>query len=822
VKTLKNSDLPEITVGRFLRPAMEQEITFLSTDSRKAVMNPACLFFAIRGQIHDGHQYIGQLYRGMIRQFIIEDPSFDISPYPDAGFFLVENSIDALQDIARWHRNNYDLHVIAITGSNGKTIVKEWLSQILSWKFNIIKTPRSFNSQIGVPLSIWQIQDYHHAGVFEAGISRTNEMTNLQRIIDPDIGILTNIGPAHDEGFSSRKEKLIEKLKLFKHCKILIYHNADSYIRRTIDEFLPGVAKISWDSKPGSTWMVVPFKKENKGTEIKLKKNNRDYSFFFQYTDNASIENITHVIVYLLHTGWAEDQIQEGIQALSRVSMRLELKKGVNDCYIIDDSYSNDLAGLEIALNYMNNQNQRNNKSIILTDILQSGMSPEELYRKTASMLANFQLNRIITIGPEIEKIGKNLQHPRFYHFQDTENFLQFFPFEDFNNEIILVKGARKFGLEKAARKLQEKIHGTVLEINLDALSHNLNVYRSYLKPATKIMVMVKALAYGSGSIEVANLLEFHRIDYLGVAYVDEAITLRKNGINLPVMIMNPSSDSFESIIDFRLEPEIYSIGLLREINRFSKRNKKSIRIHIKIDTGMHRLGFQQDEIDEMASILTSNPLLEVTSVFSHLAAADEPAHDGFTSLQVRKFNAAVQQISKVITNPFIVHIANSAAILRFPEYHYDMVRLGIGLYGFDNTGEILNRLSPIGRLKTSISQILHLKKGESVGYGRKGKLDHDSKIATIAIGYADGFSRAFSNGKASVYINGHYAKVIGNVCMDMTMIDVTGLNAQEGDEVIIFGPEHPLNQMAEEINTIPYEILTSVSERVKRVYVSE
>ncbi|MBR9999567.1 MAG: bifunctional UDP-N-acetylmuramoyl-tripeptide:D-alanyl-D-alanine ligase/alanine racemase [Cyclobacteriaceae bacterium] len=820
--TLKSSELPEITRGRYLSLSKELEITFLSTDSRKTVMNPASLFFAIHGLVHDGHHYIDSLYRGKVRQFVIEDPAFDVSSYPEANFFLVKNSIHALQDIARWHRNKFDLHVIGITGSNGKTMVKEWLSQLLSWRYNVIKTPRSFNSQIGVPLSIWQIQDYHQVGVFEAGISKSNEMQNLQMIIDPHTGILTNIGPAHDEGFASRKEKLIEKLKLFAHSKILIYHDSEPYIKETIDEYLPGVHKISWNTGRGSKWQINLTKTEHKGTEIRMERDDLEYSFFFQYPDNASIENIIHVIIYLLHSGWEENQVQEGILGLSKISMRLEMKKGINDCYIIDDSYSNDLAGLEIALNYMNNQNQRNHKSIILTDILQSGMSPEDLYQKTSAMLGHFQLNRIITIGPEIEKIKNYLNHPRFYHYKDTEIFLEKFPFDDFNNEIILVKGARKFGLEVAARKLQEKIHGTVLEINLDALSHNLNVYRSFLDPNTKIMVMVKALAYGSGSIEVANLLEFHRIDYLGVAYVDEAVTLRKNGISLPVMIMNPASDGFENIIDFRLEPEIYSIGLLKAIDRFSKRYKKTVKIHIKIDTGMHRLGFQMDDLDEMLALLVSNPYLEVTSVFSHLAAADEPLHDAFTTSQVRTFESAVNQIRSVLINPFMVHIANSAAILRFPHFHFDMVRLGIGLYGFDNTGKILDKLMPIGRLKTTISQIIHLKKGDSVGYGRIGRLTRDSTIATVAIGYADGFSRAFGNGRATVYINGQPAPVIGNVCMDMTMIDVTGLDAREGNEVIIFGPEHPLHKLAEAVNTIPYEILTNVSERVKRVYVSE
>ncbi len=822
MKPLKSSELPLITQGEFLEFHNDHEISFLSTDSRKTVMNQSSLFFAIRGQVHDGHQYIRDLYFNKVKQFIIEDTSFDISPFPEANFFLVENSIRALQDVARWHRKKFNLYIIGITGSNGKTMVKEWLSQLLSWKYNVIKTPKSYNSQIGVPLSVWQIQDYHNIGIFEAGISKSHEMQNLERIIEPATGILTNIGPAHDEGFSSRQEKLIEKLKLFTHSQSLIYHHTDPYIRDTIEKYLPDIEKISWGTDPSSSYFIQTSKIENKGTTTHIRKDDHEYSFSFSFSDYASIENIIHAIIYMIHTGWEESQIQEGLRGISKISMRLEMKKGINDCYIIDDSYSNDLAGLEIALNYMNNQNQRNHKSIILTDILQSGMSSDVLYQKTASILDHFNLNRIIIIGPEIEKVRGYLNHPHLYHYLDTDIFLQQYPLENFNNEIILIKGARKFELERAAQKLQEKVHGTVLEIYLDALSHNLNVYRSYLDPKTKIMVMVKALAYGSGSIEVANLLEFHRIDYLGVAYVDEAITLRKNGISLPIMIMNPGPDAFEKILDFRLEPEIYSIRLLKEIDRFSKRSNKTVKVHLKIDTGMHRLGFQVEEIDQMLSILSENPSIQVASVFSHLAAADEEIHDPFTISQAEKFRMALEMIKAKIKKPFITHLANSAAILRFPEFHYDMVRLGIGLYGFDNTGEILDKLTPIGKLKTNISQIIHLKKGESVGYGRKGKLDRDSTIATIAIGYADGFSRAFSNGKAKVYIKGHMAPVIGNVCMDMTMIDVTNIDASEGDEVVIFGIEHPLQHLAATIHTIPYEILTNVSERVKRVYVSE
>jgi len=820
--SLKSSELPHMTDGIYLQFLKDLDISFLSTDSRKTVMNPSSLFFAIKGLVHDGHEYISELYANNVRQYIIEDPNFDVSPFPDGNFLLVDQSKLALQKIARWHRQKFNLPVIGITGSNGKTIVKEWLSQLLSWKLNVIKTPKSFNSQIGVPLSIWQIQDYHNIGVFEAGISKTGEMSNLRDLIQPSIGILTNIGPAHDEGFNSKEDKLIEKLKLFSNVEKLIYRADENLIRNSVDHNLPDTEKVSWGTHGKAKYQVTIIKKETNISVIIIRGSGLEYAFSFPFIDEASIENITHAIVCLIHLGWGKNQIQEGLYQLSRISMRLEMKKGINDCYIIDDSYSNDLAGLEIALNYLHNQYQRNMKSIILTDILQSGMSADELYHKTSSLLNHFKLNKIIAIGKEIEKIRPHIKHSLFHHYQDIDTFFEKYPVENFSNEIILIKGARKFGLEKVVQKLQEKIHGTVLEINLDALSHNLNIYRSYLNPEIKIMVMVKALAYGSGSIEVANLLEFHRIDYLGVAYIDEAITLRKNGISLPIMIMNPSADAFEKIVDFRLEPEIYNLRLLNEISSYTQIHEENIKIHIKIDTGMHRLGFQLQDLDEMIAIINSNSFLKVTSVFSHLAAADDKSHDLFTKEQARIFLSAIDKIKSKISDQFIIHLANSAAINRFPQYHFDMVRLGIGLYGFDNTGEILDQLLPIGRLKTNISQIIHLKKGETVGYGRKGQIEKDGKIATIAIGYADGFSRNFSNGRLNVYINGNTVPVIGNVCMDMTMIDITGLNVKEGDEVVIFGKEMPLHHLAMAINTIPYEILTNVSERVKRVYVSE
>lgn len=818
---LESSILNNILSGTWLQYAADFPVSHLSTDSRKIIQNESSLFFAIKGLIHDGHQYIDELYKNNIRQFIIENKDFDIHQYPLANFFLVDHSIRAIQEITAYYRQLFPLKILSVTGSNGKTIVKEWISMILSWKYNVVKSPKSFNSQIGVPLSIWQINEMHQYGVFEAGISTVGEMERLERIIKPEVVILTNLRSAHDEGFSSRSEKLNEKLKLCRNARSLVYHRDDEMVHSMVNEFLPDIEKVTWGSDPDSNYRVENVLIDDKKGIINLIQNRRKCSFTVKFTDQASIENLMHCIVFLLHEGWKIPEIQQGLDALHPVSMRLEMKKGINDCYLIDDTYNNDLAGLEIALNYLANQNQRSRKSLVLSDILQSGMTVDELYHRTAEIINQHTLDKVIGIGHEIRHLEQYLK-TKFYRYEEAPAFLRNFNFERFNNEIILVKGARNFELERVIRHLQEKIHGTVLEINLDAVSHNLNVYRSFLKPSTRIMVMVKALAYGSGSIEVANLLEFHRIDYLGVAYVDEGVTLRKNGIGLPIMIMNPSLDALDKIHEFRLEPEIYSLRLLKEIDQFTRKFNRALKIHIKLDTGMSRLGFNPEDIGEMIHILRNNRSIIVASVFSHLSSAENGDQDEFTQHQVEMFLSAVNNIQEKIPTDFLKHIANSAAMIRFPEYHFDMVRLGIGIYGYDATGRLSERLRSISTLRTEISQIKRLHQGDTVGYGRRGEIKKESTIATIAIGYADGFFRAFGNGRANVWIKGRPAPVIGNVCMDMTMIDITGIEAHEGDEVIIFNNIQSMQSLADSIHTIPYEILTNISERVKRIYVSE
>ena len=816
---LSFDDIARITGGKVLRQENSSPVTFLLTDSRKAIFNESSLFFAIKGKFHDGNRFIGDLYRKGIRQFIVESPDADRG-YTGANLLLVPDSIHALQQIAAYHRYQYNLKLIGITGSNGKTIVKEWLSQLLSWKDNVIKSPKSYNSQIGVPLSVWQINENHEFGIFEAGISRKGEMKNLYEILKPDFGIFTNIGPAHDEGFESTDQKIREKLELFRSAKLVVicsdYENIVSLAR----ENLKGTKCLTWGRKNAD--IPVNFESDPSGDAlINCTYNSIRYRFYFQFTDKASLENVMQCIALLLYLKWDPALIQQGLNVLTRVSMRLELKRGVNDCYIIDDSYNNDLISLEIGLNFMASQANNDKKTLILSDVLQTGLPEDVLYGKIAELLNQYNIQKLIGIGNSVKTL-KNFINGNSEYYDNALSFINKFDTADFHNEMILVKGARPFEFEKIIAALQEKIHGTVLEIDLDSVIHNFNIFRARLKPDTRIMVMVKALAYGNGILEIANLMQYHRADYLGVAYADEGVFLRKNGIGMPVMVMNPTPESFDKIIEFRLEPEIYSILILKQFADFIKSHNRPVNIHLKIETGMHRLGFSRDDLNELIFILKENKNLTVKSIFSHLAASDEPEQDEYTRAQCDLFAELTDILRKDLGIDPILHIANSAAIIRFPEYHFDMVRLGIGLYGLGPGKIDTYNLKPVSTLKTIISQIQHLKPGDTVGYGRRGKINTPSSIATIAIGYADGFSRSFSNGKGKVFVNGSLVPVIGNVCMDMCMIDVTGVAVKEGDEVIIFGKENSITDLAASINTIPYEILTSISERVKRIYLKD
>jgi alanine racemase len=780
---------------------------YLLTDSRQLTSPAESLFFAIRGPHHDGHRFVADLYRRGVRQFVVEDPLFPTADFPEATFYRVGNSIEALQKLATAHRTQFWLPVVGITGSNGKTIVKEWLAQLLSPDFHVCKSPKSYNSQIGVPLSVWQLHDTHTLGLFEAGISRPGEMANLEKIIQPTLGIFTNIGSAHDEAFPDHRAKIREKLDLFRRVKTLIYPAAYREITAELAEFLPNDAYVI-------AWEPADF------ANLKL-----------PFTDEASRENLFHCIALMRHLGVTDNEIQRRLVTLRPVSMRLELKEGLNGCYVVDDSYNNDLVGLKMALDFLSNQQQRPHRVAILSDMLQSGLEEAELYGQIANLLKAKDVNQLIGIGPGIARHQMAFALPaKFY--ASTDEFLARFRPSDFQQSVILVKGARPFQFERITNRLTERTHGTVLEVNLDALSHNLNYFREKVGQGTRIMVMVKAFAYGSGIEEVANLLQFHGVDYLTVAYADEGVRLRQSGIRLPIMVMNPSPETFPQLLEYNLEPEIYSPKIGREFLEFvrnvsfsvlpSARRSAPFSIHLKLDTGMHRLGFDESQVPELLDELRQAPPFRVASIFSHLAAADEPQWDDFTRGQLALFTRLADQIEAVLGYAPLRHIANSPALARFPETRLDMVRLGKGLYGTAVRPEDQANLRTVGVLKTVISQIKTVRAGETVGYGRRGHVTRDSRIATIAIGYADGYHRSLSRGVGKVLVNGTLCPTIGNVCMDMTMIDVTDADCNEGDDVILFGDYPTIRDLAAWTDTIPYEILTSVSERVRRVFYRE
>jgi len=811
------SKIVDITAGKIISDNYSGFIKQFITDSRSVVNPQAGIFVAIKGIQHDGHHYIESLYEKGVRQFIIEQGNtFDQDLLDHSNIVLVRNSIEALQKIASFHRSQFRIPIIGITGSNGKTIVKEWIGQLLAEHYRIAKSPKSYNSQLGVPLSVLQLTEWNNLGIFEAGISKNGEMDRLQKVISPTIGIFTNIGSAHDEGFKDHDEKAIEKWKLFRNCDAVIYCEDHELVKKNKPKDLQ---TFGWGRSDRAKLRIVELKKSNTQSQVHLHYNDYDVFLKIPFTDDVSLENVMHCIALMIYLKIPSEEIDAALQRLTNIDRRLSLKRGINNCYLVDDSYNNDLAGLQIALDFLKNQPNPKRK-VILSDILQSGLDEEALFTRINEILHTNGIEDLIGIGPGMFK-NKNAFRMKADFYRSTDHFLKDVNLDDFHDESILVKGARAFEFEKITNFLSEKIHGTVLEINMEALNNNLNYYRSKLDDGVKIMVMVKASAYGSGSHEIANLMQHNRVDYLAVAYPDEGLELRKRGIYLPIMVMNVSPESFVNISKFELEPEIYSINQLRSLISFSRNEGTKHKIHLKFDSGMHRLGFEDSDISALIDLLRSAPQLEIATIYSHLAGADEEIHNQFTRKQVAVFQKQVLQLERALRIKPIKHILNSAGIIRFPEYQMDMVRLGIGLYGFEATQQNQDYLQPISTLKTVISQIRNVKKGETIGYGRKGIVDRDSKIATIAIGYADGFSRAFSNGRIKLLVNDKLAPVIGNVCMDMTMLDITGIEAREGDDVIIFGQKPTIKELADAIGTIPYEILTSISSRVTRVFYS-
>ncbi|MEN8203986.1 MAG: bifunctional UDP-N-acetylmuramoyl-tripeptide:D-alanyl-D-alanine ligase/alanine racemase [Bacteroidota bacterium] len=793
-------------------------ITALAIDSRTVSSSEATLFIALRGERHDGHDYIRDLYERGIRAFLVsQQPAYE--DFPEAGFCLVNDTLSGLQELAAAWRSRYRGEVVAITGSNGKTIVKEWIYQCMSTSLSVHRSPKSYNSQVGVPLSVWMIQEDHDLAVIEAGISRPGEMEKLQSIIKPELGIFTNLGGSHQENFPDLETKLSEKLKLFQGCERIICRADATVGGLSLLAYMEklGGQIVDWSLSGKAKYAYRILNRSASQTDIQVSYLGKETAFHLPFGDDASIENALHVLTYTIESGRTVESAIACIECLEPVSMRLEMLQGIQGSMLINDSYNSDTGGLKAALDLVGQQDKKKDRVVILSDVLQSGREDQSLYAEIAGYLLQKEISLFIGIGPALMQ-QRALFNDNSLFFRDTDEFLKRMDRTLFVDRIILIKGSRLFGFERITAELQLKTHQTRLEIDLNAMVHNLNYYRSLLNEHVKTMVMVKALSYGSGNVEIANLLQFHKVDYLAVAFIDEGVELRRAGIHLPIMVLNPDPSGFGPMLDYQLEPEVYSMAVIKALNELIQyREIKNYPIHVKLDTGMHRLGFQETEIAQLIPIL-ARPEFRVASVFSHLAGSGDPEHDDFSLEQIKKLRQNASVIKEALGINFDLHILNSAGIERFPHAQLDMVRLGIGLHGIGSVAQV----KPVSAFKTTISQIRTVSAGESVGYSRKGRVEHISEIATIPLGYADGLDRRLGNGQGSVWINGSAAPTFGDICMDMTMIDVTGLGASEGEAVEVFGKHQEVSEIARRIGTIPYEILTAIPERVKRVYLQE
>lgn len=833
------SETNAVLEGRWLQKLHpEAPVSRLLLDSRQIGLADEGLFFAIVGERHDGHRFLDDAYQAGVRHFVVSK-FVPVDRYPDADILKVPDTLAALQSLAAHHRRQFQYPVVGITGSNGKTIVKEWLYQLLHSDLDIVRSPKSYNSQVGVPLSVWQMAAHNQLAIFEAGISKLGEMERLGAVIQPDIGLFTNIGPAHREGFHSDEEKVAEKMRLFDTAHTLIYCADYPLVHDAALQWmgdLEGRALLSWSRRRRDVSLyfqveeataqrvqVTMFTQGDSATRLPgAVFSTPEVAFELPFADDASIENALHCYAFLHRLNLNPRVIAERLLHLEPVAMRLELKAGINRCLLVNDAYSNDLASLRIALQFADQQARHRPVIVVLSDILQSGETPEALYQKVAGILKEHAVGMLIGIGKDIPLIRQFLPDalPAYFH-TDTEKFLAEFEQYEFQEALILLKGARIFRFEQIAKRLEAKAHKTVLEVNLNALVHNLQTYHRLLKPGVKMLVMVKAAGYGAGPAELARLLEFHKVDYLGVAYTDEGIELRQAGVHLPILVLNPEPSGYDAMYRYQLEPEIYNQTGLGALIAYAG-EEKNMRIHLKLDTGMHRLGFVEEDLPDLLDLLAAYPNLEVASVFSHLSGSDAEALDYFTHRQAATFQKMYATIAARLGYEPIRHLVNTGGIVRFPEYHFEMVRLGIGIYGVD-AGGMQEQLQVVHTLKATISQIKTLRAGDTVGYNRNGPVERPSRIATISIGYADGFLRLAGNGRYQVLVRGRRAPTIGNVCMDMTMIDVTDIpEAREGDEVIIFGVEPPVQELARCLQTIPYEVFTNISERVKRVYWQE
>jgi len=808
--------LGESCIGKITKEAY---ITQISIDSRQLLHPEQTLFVALKGAKADGITFVDSLIEAGVRCFLVDiNAAVHASWLEKACFIPVSDTRAALQSLASYQRGEFVKPIVGITGSNGKTIVKEWLGQVLSQQFAVAKSPKSYNSQVGVPLSIFGIQPYHQVAILEAGVSKKGDMDTLADMIRPDLGIFTNIGSAHEEGFAGIAEKIAEKLKLFAGTKLLLYCKDQGLLAKNIEQQVPEENRISWSKNPGADFSISWKSLESSSRIVVMKHDLQTHTFQVPFTDMASLENVTHVILAALSLGQEAPAIQEGLSHLKPVDMRLTLKPGINDSLLIDDTYNNDLAGLRVALEFLSQQRPKRSKILILSDLLQQGL-PEKIYTEVAELIRSYGIDRIIGVGTEIQRLEKLVELPTTT-FESTELLLQKLDLDQFQNDLILLTGARSFAFEKIVNRLQQRIHGTTLEINLNALTHNFNFYKRLLAPSTRVMVMVKAFAYGGGAAEIANHLQTLGVDYLAVAYSDEGVSLRKQGIQLPIMVLNPVEESFDLLYQYQLEPVVFSPEFFKKLGNFARNQGLPLSIHLDLDTGMNRLGFERAQVGELKDLLLDFPELKVASLYTHLVGADEEAHHDFSVHQLQLFMEMSEAIGSILSYIPLLHALNSAGIVRYADYQLDLVRLGIGLYGVEVTGKHDSSLKAVSTLKTTISQVKTLAAGATVGYSRKGSLPEGGRIATLAIGYADGYDRRFSQGKGYVLILGQKAPVIGNVCMDMVMVDISQIpEAKAGDEAIVYGEQISLKELADRIGTIPYELLTNISGRVKRVY---
>ena len=796
----------------------ETTVGWLLTDSRSLCFPEQTLFFALRSKRNDGHKFIDELYRRGVRSFVVEQEPADYQTvYPDANFLKVPSPLAALQRLAERHRDEFDIPVVGITGSNGKTWVKEWLHQILMPTMKVTRSPKSYNSQIGVPLSVWLLNEQTQVALFEAGISEPGEMLALHDIIQPTIGVLTSLGSAHQENFRNMDEKCMEKLQLFRDTEVVIYPSDDDTVSRCVRRSQYQGERIGWSRYSEKAPMYV----KTEGRKVSYIYKGVEGSYEIPFIDEASIENSITCAIVALYLGMSPEDLAERMAKLEPIAMRLEVKDGQRGLTLINDSYNSDVNSLDIALDFMNRRPDQEGKckTLILSDIYQSGETPSELYREVSDLLRKRGIDRFVGIGPEIMAQAAQFTVGQKWFFANVDEFLQSSVFRNMHDEIVLLKGARPFGFEHISELLEQKVHETILEVDLNAVVENLNHYRSFMKPETKIVCMIKADAYGAGAVEIAKTLQDHRVDYLAVAVADEGVTLRKAGITQNIIVMNPEMSSFKTLFDYDLEPEVYSFRLMDALIQAAR--KEGITgwpVHLKLDTGMHRLGFDpRHDIDQLIDRLKHQTAIIPRSVFSHFVGSDSDDFDNFSAHQFELFNEGSKKIQAAFSHKILRHMDNSAGIEHFPERQMDMCRLGIGLYGVDpRTNGIL---STVSTLKTTILQLRHVPKEETVGYSRKGKLERDSVIAAIPIGYADGLNRKLGNRHCYCLVNGQKAEYVGNICMDVALIDVTDIPCQEGDSVEIFGKNLPVTVLSDVLETIPYEVLTSVSNRVKRVY---